>query len=113
MIPAHLVPLANHLWQSTIVAAVAALLVVALRHNTARVRYWIWFAAGIKFLVAYTPTPFSAAKLARDGRELPGVDPNGPSLLNAVEEQLGFKLQTKKMPIPVVVIDHIEPPTEN
>ena len=44
---------------------------------------------------------------------MPGVDPNGPSLLNAVEEQLGFKLQAKKMPIPVVVIDHIEPPTEN
>jgi uncharacterized protein (TIGR03435 family) len=64
--------------------------------------------------VTYTPTPFSAATLARTGREpMPGVDPNGPSLLNAIEEQLGFKLQTKKMPIPVVVIDHIEPLTQN
>ena len=64
--------------------------------------------------VTYTPTPFSAATLAHEGREpMPGVDPNGPSLLNAVEEQLGFKLQAKKMPIPVVVIDHLEPLTEN
>jgi uncharacterized protein (TIGR03435 family) len=64
--------------------------------------------------VTYTPTPFMAATLAQTGREpMPGVDPNGPSLSSAVEEQLGFKLQTKKMPIPVVVVDHIEPPTEN
>jgi uncharacterized protein (TIGR03435 family) len=64
--------------------------------------------------VTYTPTPFSAETLARTGREpMPGVDPNGPSLLNAIEEQLGFKLQPKKMPIPVLVIDHIEALTEN
>jgi len=64
--------------------------------------------------VTYTPTPFSAATLAQTGREpMSGVDPNGPSLLNAIEEQLGFKLQAKKVPIPVVVIDHIEPLTEN
>jgi hypothetical protein len=43
--------LADHLWQSTVVAGMAALLAVALGKNTARVRYWIWFAAGIKFLV--------------------------------------------------------------
>jgi len=64
--------------------------------------------------VTYTPTPFAAATLARTGREpMPGVDPNGPSLTNAIEEQLGFKLQPKKMPIAVVVIDHIEPLNEN
>jgi uncharacterized protein (TIGR03435 family) len=64
--------------------------------------------------VTYTPTPFSAATLAQEGREpMTGVDPHGPSLLTAVEEQLGFKLQAKKMPIPVLVIDHIEPLSEN
>jgi bla regulator protein blaR1 len=64
--------------------------------------------------VTYTPTPFSAATLAqRGGTPMPGVDPNGPSLSNAIEEQLGFKLQPKKMPIQVLVIDHIEPLTAN
>jgi uncharacterized protein (TIGR03435 family) len=66
--------------------------------------------------VTYTPTPFSATALAqRGGTPPPGVnvDPNGPNLFTALEEQLGLKLQPKKMPAPVIVIDHIEPLTEN
>jgi uncharacterized protein (TIGR03435 family) len=64
--------------------------------------------------VTYTPQPFSAATLAqRGGTPMPGVDPNGPSLINAIEEQFGLKLQARKMPIPVIVIDHIESLTEN
>src|SRR5687768_1770756 len=43
----------DHLWQSTIFGAVVALLALALRHNGARVRYWIWFAASMKFLVPF------------------------------------------------------------
>ena len=64
--------------------------------------------------VTYTPQPFSAATLAqRGGTPMPGVDPNGPSLLNALEDQLGLKLQSAKLPIPVVVVDHLEPLVEN
>ena len=64
--------------------------------------------------VTYTPQPFSAEALAQRGAApMPGVDPNGPSLFNAIEEQLGLKLQAKKMPIQVLVIDQIEPLTEN
>jgi beta-lactamase regulating signal transducer with metallopeptidase domain len=51
----YLSPLANHLWQSTLFGAVAGLLTLALRHNHARVRCWIWLAASLKFLI-----PFSA-----------------------------------------------------
>ena len=46
---------ANHLWQSTGFSAVAVLLALALRGNRARVRYWLWLTASIKFLI-----PFSA-----------------------------------------------------
>jgi beta-lactamase regulating signal transducer with metallopeptidase domain len=42
---------ANHLWQSTVFAGAAALLALACRKNEARVRYWLWLAASLKFLV--------------------------------------------------------------
>ncbi|HTM25283.1 MAG TPA: M56 family metallopeptidase [Vicinamibacterales bacterium] len=45
--------LTNHLWQSTVFALVAALLALALRRNGAHVRYWVWLAASIKFLVPF------------------------------------------------------------
>jgi bla regulator protein blaR1 len=49
----------NHLWQSTIVAAAVAVLSVAFRRNRARLRYGLWFAASLKFLV-----PFAALAAA-------------------------------------------------
>ena len=33
-----------HLWQSTLVAGVLALIALALRRAHAQTRYWIWFA---------------------------------------------------------------------
>jgi TonB family protein len=44
-----------HLWESTVCAAAAALMAVALRHRPARVRYRIWLCASIKFLVPLSP----------------------------------------------------------
>src|SRR5688572_32352788 len=46
--------LANHLWQSTVFAVAAGLLVFALRKNHARTRYWIWWIASLKFLVPFS-----------------------------------------------------------
>jgi bla regulator protein BlaR1 len=43
----------NHLWQSTVFAAVAGLLTLAFRRNRAQVRYWLWFCASCKFLVPF------------------------------------------------------------
>jgi bla regulator protein BlaR1 len=54
MILADLSPLANHLWQSTLSAALAWLLTLALRKNRAAVRYWIWLAASVKFLIPFS-----------------------------------------------------------
>lgn len=46
--------LTNHIWQSTLFGAVAGLLALVLRQNHARVRYWLWLAASVKFLVPFT-----------------------------------------------------------
>jgi uncharacterized protein (TIGR03435 family) len=44
--------------------------------------------------------------------EIP-ADPFGPSIFNALQEQLGLKLESQKVEMPIVVIDHIEEPSEN
>jgi beta-lactamase regulating signal transducer with metallopeptidase domain len=48
----------DHLWQSTLFAAALGLLTLAFRRNRAALRYGLWFAASLKFLL-----PFSALTL--------------------------------------------------
>ena len=44
-----------------------------------------------------------------DGSLAPSTDArSGPSVLTAIQEQLGFKLEPRKGPVEVIVIDHIE-----
>jgi bla regulator protein blaR1 len=45
--------IANHLWQSTAFAMIAALLALALRGNRACTRHCVWLAASLKFLVPF------------------------------------------------------------
>jgi len=45
--------LASHLWQSTVFAASAWLLALALRNYPARVRFAVWMFASVKFLVPF------------------------------------------------------------
>jgi uncharacterized protein (TIGR03435 family) len=40
-------------------------------------------------------------------------DPQGPTFLDAMRDQLGLKLESTKGPIQVLVIDHVEMPSEN
>ena len=56
---------ANHLWQSTGFAAVAVLLALALRANTARARYWLWLTASVKFLIPFSVLAAIGGSLGR------------------------------------------------
>ncbi|HWC96949.1 MAG TPA: M56 family metallopeptidase [Candidatus Sulfopaludibacter sp.] len=58
------VPLAQHLWESTWFVAAVWLLTLLLRKEAARFRYWLWLAASVKFLI-----PF--ALLVNTGRHIP------------------------------------------
>jgi bla regulator protein BlaR1 len=44
----------NHLWQSTAFALLIALSARALRRNSPRLRYWLWLAASLKFLIPFS-----------------------------------------------------------
>lgn len=46
--------LGKHLWQSTVFALAVALLVLMMRKHQARVRYWLWMAASMKFLLPFS-----------------------------------------------------------
>lgn len=45
--------------------------------------------------------------------DLPAPDSAAPSIYTALEEQLGLKLESAKGPVKVLVIDHVERPSEN
>src|SRR2546428_5969397 len=44
---------ADHLWQSTLCAGIVGLLMLLLRRNRPQVRYALWLAASVKFLVPF------------------------------------------------------------
>ena len=46
--------LADHLWQSTLFVASVWIVALALRRHGARVRYWLWVAASVKFALPFS-----------------------------------------------------------
>jgi uncharacterized protein (TIGR03435 family) len=71
--------LTNHLWQSTLFAALVSLAAFALKSNQPKTRYWLWLAASAKFLV-----PFSLLVELGSRVEVPAASPVVPAL--AVEQ---------------------------
>ena len=64
------------------------------------------------FSLKWTPLQTAAAPGGGSGTA-PSPDVEGASLFTAIEEQLGLKLVPTKEPGQVLVIDHIERPSEN
>lgn len=55
----------------------------------------------------------SAQDFTLDWVGRPNIDNGGLTMPDALDKQLGLKLEGRKITLPVLVIDHIERPSEN
>ena len=57
--------LLDHLWQSSLFALAVGLFILAFRNHAARIRFWLWLAASLKFLVPFAALVLLGERLAR------------------------------------------------
>jgi len=83
-------------------------------HLTARLHHLVVNKTGLKgnydFTLEWSPE--------EEGPSMPGEGTVGgesasPSIYTALQEQLGLKLESQKGPVPVLVVDRVERPSEN
>lgn len=65
------------------------------------------------FKLAWTPDESAPTSLGAANTSAMPAAPPGPSIFTALQEQLGLKLEAQKAPVEVIVIDHVELPSEN
>ena len=101
MIPGSLLPIANHLWQSTLFAGIAGLLTLLLRSNRAHARYCLWLAASAKFLVPCSLLVLAGSQFARPAATTParsGALLGVPQIIEQVNEPFGAEVSLGPAP---------------
>jgi uncharacterized protein (TIGR03435 family) len=62
----------------------------------------------------WTSDPSGETRTLKSGEPAPPVDAAaGPSIFTALQEKLGLRLESKKVPVEVIVIERANRPTEN
>ena len=64
------------------------------------------------FILEFEPEG-QQGSIADSNNPIAGIDARKPSLFTALQDQLGLKLESRKAPVELLVIDRIERPTEN
>jgi uncharacterized protein (TIGR03435 family) len=85
MIPA-LQPIANHLWQSTLFAAAAGLLTLVFRKHRAPVRYSLWLAASLKFLIPLSLLVAAAGSLVPRAATTPAAPASWAPVIGQISD---------------------------
>jgi len=99
MIPSSFLPIANHLWQSTLFAGIAGLLTLLLRHNRAQARYCLWLAASAKFLVPFSMLMLVGGLVGRHS-VVPPAPARIPAIVAQVNEPFGSELPLEALATP-------------
>lgn len=82
--------LLDHLWQSSLFALAVGVLTLAFRRITAGVRFWLWFAASVKFLVPFALLSQLGERL---GQLVPAPVPQGIAALAPVAQKFSAPVQ--------------------
>jgi bla regulator protein BlaR1 len=105
MIPVDLYSLLAHLWQSTLCVLAAWLLTLALKNNRASVRYWVWLAASVKFLVPFSLLVSAGSELG--SRALPAREQT--RVFSVVEEISRPFISSAPAPMPAATLPTFHP----
>ena len=97
MIPSGLLPIANHLWQSTLFAGIAGLLTLLLSNNRAHARYCLWLAASAKFLIPFSLFVAAGSQIGRQAAMAPALS-GVPAIIEQVHEPFGPEVPFKPVP---------------
>jgi beta-lactamase regulating signal transducer with metallopeptidase domain len=87
--------LLDHIWQSSLFAGCIGILTLLFRRNGAAVRFWLWFAASVKFLLPFAVLAMAGAYLAR-------LFPASQSMLS--QSILAFQPAAAKFSAPVQML---------
>lgn len=79
-------PIANHFWQSTAFVAAVGLLTLLFGKNRARVRYRLWLAASVKFLIPFSALIALGSIIPRSNHAVPVLQPPLISAVQAVAQ---------------------------